>query len=69
MRRPIEWHRQCYANVQDSVERQRKEVERAIANLTISEQRLSFYGEQIAAAEKRGMDAFDCERLMIKRSA
>lgn len=64
---PIDWHRECFKNFSASVAQKRKEVEQAAEELARSERELSFYAEQIAAAEERGLAAFDRDRLLINR--
>lgn len=63
----LDWHKECLQNMTISTDEKRKEVARVVADLERMERNLAFYTEQIAEAEKRGMKAFDCERLLVKR--
>lgn len=63
-----EWHRQCFANFSASVAQRRREAERRAAELEKSESELSFYSEQIATADARGLGEFDRERFLVKRA-
>ncbi len=67
MKRPLEWHRSVLVNLAASVADAAAEKERALLHW----KRLSGYMDlrvrQIAEAERRGMDAFDEGRLLVKR--
>lgn len=65
----LSWHRSCLKNFVASVEAESKDVERRVAALEKKKRELRFYKEQVEAAEKRGMEAFDRDRLLVKRSA
>lgn len=66
-KQPLDWHRMCFMNWSRSVEEKRKIAVRAQADFEKSERGLSFYRKQIEAAEVRGLDAFDSDRLLVKR--
>lgn len=66
---PIEWHKECLKNLTISVQQRRNKVAQRMAELEDLEHRLMFYSQQIETAEKRGMEAFDAERLLVKRGA
>ena len=63
---PMSWHRECYQNASANAYRLRRDVERLTAELAERERELAFYAEQIAVAEKRGLEAFDPDRLLVK---
>jgi hypothetical protein len=63
---PLDWHRKCLENKAAYVEATRKDVERRVAALERSELELLFYRMQVAEAEKRGVAAFDRDRLLVK---
>jgi hypothetical protein len=65
----MDWHRECLKNYRHSTKQLENDVERRVADLANRKRNLAFYEEQFAAAEKRGMEGFDRERLLIKRSA
>jgi hypothetical protein len=67
-RESIAWHEQCLKNVEHSTAQRRANLERELARLTEDETRVVFYRDQIAEAKKRGMDAFDRDRLLVKRA-
>jgi hypothetical protein len=66
---PMDWHRECLRNYKRSAAELERDLERRAADLANRKRNIAFYEEQIAAAEKRGVDGFDRERLLIKRSA
>lgn len=63
----VDWHRRCAKNWSGSVEKRRLEYERAKKAFEDSEARLAFYRDQISEAERRGLDGFDRDRLLVKR--
>ncbi len=65
---PMDWHRECFKNVSAHVEGLRRDVARKTAELERSEIELARYAEQIAEAEKRGVDGFDRDRFLVKRT-
>lgn len=67
MKRSLEWHRECLENWERSLIGQRNDFARAKANLERSEAEFAFYAQQVEEAERRGMDAFDRDRLLVKR--
>lgn len=67
-KQPISWHNECHRNWAGSVAKRRSEVARAVADLERQERELSFYETQIATATARGMDAFDQDRFLVKRT-
>ncbi len=64
---PMDWHQECFANVTAYVEGLRRDVARRAAELELSERELAGYAEQIAEAKRRGLDAFDRDRFLVKR--
>lgn len=66
---PISWHKECLKNLTISIQQRRNKVAQRMAELEDLEHRLAFYSQQIETAEQRGMEAFDAERLLVKRGA
>lgn len=64
---PLEWHRECLANHRATISRQQVELERLKAEVQRSVVEAEFYAVQIEEAERRGMDGFDKDRLLIKK--
>ena len=65
---PMDWHRECLKNSAENVAGLRGDVARKTAELERRERELAFYEEQIAEADRRGLDAFDRDRLLVKRT-
>jgi len=63
----IWWHEECLANNIAHNARQKKLLTRALQDLDRSDTHLGFYLSQIEEAKRRGMDAFDRDRLLKKR--
>ena len=66
---PMDWHRDCFKNVTAHVAGLRRDVERRANELAKSESELARYAEQIAEAEKRGLDGFDRDKFLTRRKA
>lgn len=62
------WHRECLANHQRSVAEKRERLAFLAAELERSERSLAFHADQIATAEARGLEAFDRDRFLVKRT-
>ena len=60
----LAWHRECLTNHMRSIREKRAIVTRLIEDVERSEREAVLYQEQITAAEARGLDAFDKERLL-----
>ena len=63
----MDWHRESFRHQSASLERRRKEAAQLAVAIKLREQEVTFYAEQIAEADKRGLDGFDADRLMVKR--
>ena len=61
------WHEECLSNNIAHNARQKKLLTRALQDLERADADLGFYASQIAEAKRRGMDAFDRDRLLKKR--
>ena len=68
-KRPIEWHQDCFRNLCASTQQKRRDAARLTADLELAERELASYAEQIAAAAARGLEGFDRDRFLVKRSA
>lgn len=66
---PIEWHRQCLVNLLAHLLQERDKVERAKASLERSESDFKRASDQLAEAERRGLDGYDADRFLVKRTA
>lgn len=66
---PIEWHKDCLVNMELNLSRERTDVEERTNRLVDREAEFRFYMEQIEEAERRGLAAFDADRLLVKRKA
>lgn len=64
---PIDWHRECFKNASESQARRIRERDRLTLEIERNESELLHYARQIEEAEKRKLDAFDSERLLVKR--
>lgn len=67
MKRPIQWHRDRLAALRDSRLRYVEEARRAQERVERITNDVVFLERQITEAEKRGMDAFDEDRLLVPR--
>jgi hypothetical protein len=63
---PVEWHEEFLKNATSSLTKKRWELERLEAEVKRDAENLKFRGEQIAEAKRRGLTAFDGERLLKK---
>lgn len=67
MKQSIQWHKECLKNRMFALQLLRDEIAAREAAYKAREQDADEYREQIALAEKRGLTAFDSERLGKKR--
>lgn len=67
MKRPIEWHEECLRNQRDELERAQHRLALAVESERRARADVDLRERQIAEAKRRGMDAFDSEKLLIKR--
>ena len=65
---PLSWHNECHRNWANNVAMKRSDVARAVVDLERQERELSFYETQIATATSRGMESFDRDRFLVKRT-
>lgn len=62
----LEWHRNCLKNMEAHLAREEQVLIRANAAIVRTRERVDFTRNQIAEAERRGLDGFDADRLLIK---
>jgi hypothetical protein len=67
MKQPLWWHKECLVNMRSSLADRRAYADRVAAGVRRLEGDVEFAERQIAEAEKRGLDAFDGERLLKPR--
>lgn len=67
MKHPLWWHKECLGNMRSSLADRRAYADRIAADVRRLEGDVEFAERQIAEAEKRGLDAFDAERLLVSR--
>jgi hypothetical protein len=64
MKFPIAWHKESLTNMTEHYQRERKRAEEALARCVKGEAECQHYAVQIAEAERRGVPAFDRDRLL-----
>lgn len=64
----IDWHKECLRNMTSTAESYRRDAEAAKARFERVERDCLILQNQIAEAERVGMDGFDEERFGKKRS-
>lgn len=64
----ISWHKGCLENMRATLVREVMALNEQRDRVLGLSQRIDFYGSQIAEATKRGMDAFDRDKLLVKRA-
>ena len=64
MKMPIEWHKDCLKNAIEFEARERDTLVRMQDSVRKTQIRNAHYARQIEEAERRGMGAFDAERLL-----
>lgn len=69
MKHGLSWHKDCLANLLRGLKDRHAAAARAAAEAKQLEREVDFYEDQIAEAERRGLEAFDRERLLLKRKA
>lgn len=69
MKRAVEWHEQCLANMQRTLRMYEEADARSLARTEGLRAGVELYERQIAEARQRGMAEFDSERLLRKRRA
>jgi hypothetical protein len=68
MKQSITWHKVGAFNRAKGLERDRRNLDELQARFIRNRNDLAFLQAQIAEAERRGMDAFDSDRLLVKRA-
>ena len=66
---PIDWHRRGLASLSASLAEREAKLARQIADMERTRAARDLLRRQIAEAERRGLDGFDADRLLIKRRA
>ena len=66
---PLEWHRECLTNSRMSLAQRQRELQRLQVEVQRHADEVGLYEAQIAEAERRGLDAFDRERLLVAKRA
>lgn len=69
MKFPMDWHRTCLKNSEQSLAQTSLEIERANAKHARLLADINEYRDQIAEAERRGVDGFDRDKFGKKRIA
>jgi len=64
MKFPIAWHKESLTNMTAHYQSERKRAEEALARCVKGEAECQHYAVQIAEAERRGVPAFDRDRLL-----
>lgn len=67
MKMPLAWHKQCLVNATLSAQSMRESLKRQIESCERLEEENRFSAQQIAEAERKGMDGFDPDRFMANR--
>jgi len=67
MKMPIRWHEECLCNQEKHLEDLKRDALMAIDRVDKMVASIAFAKEQIAVAKKRGLEAYDQERLCVKR--
>jgi len=68
MQRKIKWHEDCIANEKNELEKIEREIKRKMGEYNILTNEIEFYQKQVVEAKRRGLDCFDEDRFMKKRS-
>jgi len=66
---PLSWHKDCLRESERYLCEKRTRIEDDFKRLVAQESEWRFRRDQIAEAERRGLDAFDADRLLVKRKA
>ena len=68
MKRPVSWHESCLVNMEASIERDLAIIKRQQERTSRDIESAAKLRAQIAESKRRGMTAFDGDRLLQKRS-
>lgn len=63
----LNWHREAHKNRTQYLFERHHSLEQQMLDLERSEQQNEFTALQITEAEKRGLDAFDADKFLVKR--
>ncbi len=69
MKMPLDWHKKCLENSRHNLELSENTLARMQADVCRHRVSVARYAEQIAEAERRGVDAFDSEKFGKKHAA
>lgn len=64
MKFALDWHRQCLANMRKNLERSEAELIRLQNDVDRSRKEIEHAAAQIAEAERRGLDEYDREKFL-----
>ena len=67
MKQPLEWHRQYLENAETNLSSEQTRLK--LLEIQVDQMRAvaDFRRMQIAEAERRGMDSFDADKLLVRR--
>jgi hypothetical protein len=68
MKQTVSWHEQCLVNMKRSLADARSALETHRLRVHKLQDEVDLAERQIAEAKRRGMEAFDDERLLVKRA-
>ena len=66
---PLAWHEECLSNMQAYLAREQARLARLVASVERLEAEINRRRTQIDEARARGMDAFDSDKFLVKKSA
>ena len=66
---PIEWHEQCLSCSEATYARELEALKDRAKRVKRFRLENEFHRRQIAEARRRGLEAFDSDRLLVKRKA
>ena len=67
MKMPIQWHEDCLKNYRGTVERARKQVDKALLDFNTLLTQCNKYEIQIITAKSRKLTGFDPDRFLKKK--
>lgn len=67
MKFPIAWHKDNLRNFEQSLQQAERELLHFQARVERMRSELAFRKRQIEEAERRGLDRFDPDRILVKR--
>jgi len=69
VKRDLGWHKKCWENSERSIRAARDNLARETIRLEAMQRDNDFRSAQITEAERRGLDGFDADKFMKKRTA